>query len=130
MAWYLFIQDSNGDLVSEGSVVPEHLLVCMESAPDPGCVYHVRELTDRPDWTVRLWDRLSRALVDRPLPILIDRLDDIQARLLADADFAAVWNGRLNAVQQAQLRLGLDRVLDAFLGASRFRGASEPVEVG
>lgn len=128
MSWYFFIQADNGDLVSEGSIVPEHLLVCMETNPDPGCVYHVRELADRPDWTVRLWDRLSRNLVDRPLPVMIDRLDDIHARLLADPDFVARWNA-LNQNQRNQLRTGIMRVLAALIGARRFRQEDEAVEL-
>ena len=128
MPWYFFIKVDNGDLVSEGSVVPQHLLVCMETNPDPGCVYHVRELADRPDWTVRLWDRISRQLVDRPLPILIDRLDDIQARFLADPDFSAVW-ASLNATRRTQLRTGIQRVLASIVGARRFRQEDEVVEL-
>jgi hypothetical protein len=128
MAWFLFIQDDNGDLVSEGSAVPAHLLGCMEGAADPACVHVVREVAERPDWTVRLWDRLTRQLVDRPIPVLIDRLDDIQARFLADADFAAVWNA-LNASRRTQLRQGVGRVLASLMGARRFRGESEAVEL-
>jgi hypothetical protein len=128
MAWNLFIQRDNGDLVSEGSAIPEHLLPCMEGSEDPACVFSVRTIEERPDWTVRIWDRLSRALVDRPLPILIDRLDDIQARFLADPDFAAVW-GSLNAARKTQLRQGIMRVLASLIGARRFRQEDEVVEL-
>jgi hypothetical protein len=129
MTWNLFIQRDNGDLVSEGSAIPAHLLPCMEGSEDPACVYSVRQIEDRPDWTVRLWDRLSRALVDRPIPILIDRLDDIQARFLADPDFLAVWNS-LNATRKTQLRNGIMRVLASMLRSLRFRQESEEVELG
>lgn len=128
MSWYFFIKRDNGDLVSEGGVVPEHLAQCMEGSEAPGCFYSVRDVVDRPDWTVRIWDENTRQLVDRPLPVLVDRLDDIQARLLADPDFVARWNA-LNQNQRNQLRTGIMRVLAALIGGRRFRGENDPVEL-
>lgn len=119
MPWHLFIRRSDGDLVSEGSVVPEGL---------DTAVYEVQELPERPDWTVKAWNPGQRVLFDRPLPILIDRLDDIQARFLADPDFAAVW-GSLNATRRTQLRTGIARVLRGILGRLQFRQENDPVEV-
>lgn len=119
MAWYLFIRNNDGDLVSEGSVVPEGI--------DTG-VYEVRDVGTRPDWTVKAWNRAQRVLFDKPLPILIDRLDDIQARFLADADFLAVWDS-LNASRKTQLRQGIMRVLASMLRSLRFRQEDEQAEL-
>ena len=119
MAWYFFIATSNGDLVSEGSTIPEGI---------DTTVYEIRDVGTRPDWTVKAWNPSLKTLYDRPLPILIDRLDDIQARFLIDADFAAVW-GALNAARRTQLRTGTGRVLASLLGARRFRQENDPVEV-
>jgi hypothetical protein len=127
MAWNLFIQRDNGDLVSEGSEVPAHLLQCMEGSENPACTYSVREVAERPNWTVQTWDRLTRAITNRPIPILVDRLDDIQARFLADPDFAAVW-GSLNATRRTQLRTGIMRVLASLIGVRRFRSEDDTVE--
>jgi hypothetical protein len=119
MAWYFFINNANGDLVSEGSTVPEGI---------DTDVYEVRDVVTRPDWTVKSWNPTLKQLFDRPLPILIDRLDDIEARFLADPDFSAVW-AALNATRKAQLRTGIMRVLASFIGARRFRQEDERVEV-
>ncbi len=120
MPWNLFIRKSDGDIVSEGSIVPEGL---------DATVYEVQEHPERPDWTVKAWNPSTRALYDRPLPILIDRLDDIQARFMADADFAAVWNS-LNAARKTQLKTGIMRVLAFIFRSLRWRGENEEVEVG
>lgn len=119
MAWYFFINKANGDLVSEGSTVPEGI--------DTN-VYEVRDVGERPNWTVKAWNPSQKVIFDRPLPILIDRLDDIEARFLADPDFAAVW-GALNATRKQQLRTGLMRILASFIGARRFRQEDERVEL-
>ncbi len=119
MSWWFFINKANGDLVSEGSTVPAGI---------DTTVYEVRDVVDRPDWTVKQWNPTTKTLFDRPLPILIDRLDDVQARFLNDPDFAAVW-ATLNATRKAQLKTGIMRVLAQFIGARRFRQESDPVEV-
>lgn len=128
MAWYLFIQRDNGDLVSEGSEIPSHLASCMEGSEAAQCAYSVREAVDRPAWETQVWDRNTRALVNRLPPVLIDRLDDIQARLMADPDFVARWNA-LNTNQRNQLRTGIMRVLAALVGGRRFRAEDERVEL-
>jgi hypothetical protein len=117
--WNFFINKETGDLVSEGENVP------------PGIntdIYEVRDVGERPDWTTKVWDPATKQLVDRPVPILIDRLDDIQARFLADPDFAAVW-ATLNATRKTQLRTGIMRVLAQLIGSRRWRQEDEPVEV-
>lgn len=120
MAWYFFVNKANGDLVSEGSVVPLGI---------DTTVYDVTDVGTRPDWTVKAWNPTTRQLFDVPLPILIDRLDDIQARFLADPDFAAVW-AALNATRRTQLRTGIMRVLASIIGGLRFRQEDERVEIG
>ncbi len=117
--WYLFIRNDNGDLVSEGSIVPANI---------DTAVYEVRDVGTRPDWTVVAWNPSLKTLYTRPLPILIDRLDDIQARFLADADFAAVW-GPLSTSRKAQLKTGVMRVLAQLIGSLRFRQENDRVEV-
>lgn len=120
MTWFFFIERSSGDLVSEGSVVPEGIDTAR---------FEVRDVGERPDWTVKAWNPSGKALYDRPLPILIDRLDDIQARLLADPDFSAAWNA-MNATRRNQIRTGVYRVLGSFIGGLRFRGENDVVEIG
>ena len=119
MAWYIFIRQADGDIVSEGSTVPAGI---------DTTVYEVRDVGERIDWTVKGWNPTTRQTFDRPPPILIDRLDDIQARFLADPDFAAVWSG-LNGTRRTQLRTGIQRVLASMIGARRWRQESEVVEL-
>ncbi len=119
MSWYFFIRNDNGDLVSEGALVPEGI--------NPS-VYEIRDVGSRPDWAVKVWDPATKTLLDRPIPLLIDRLDDIQARFLADADFFAVW-GSLNAARKTQLRTGIMRVLAQLIGSRRFRQENDAVEL-
>ncbi len=119
MAWYFFVRKDNGDLVSEGSAIPSNL---------DTATYDTLDVGTRPDWGIKVWDPTTRQLVDRPIPILIDRLDDVQARFLADPDFSAVWNA-LSAARKTQLRTGIMRVLAQFIGHLRFRQEDAPVEV-
>jgi hypothetical protein len=120
MSWYLFIRQDNGDIVSEGSTVPAGL----DLSP-----YEVRNVGERIDWAVKVWNRDTRTITDRPPPILIDRIDDLQARFMADPDFSAVWNA-LNATRKTQLRTGIGRVLASVLRSFRFRDEAEEVEIG
>jgi hypothetical protein len=118
-SWFLIINNATGDVVSEGSESP------------PGIdtqVYEVRDVGTRPDWTVKSWNPATKSLFDRPVPISIDRLDDIQARFLADVDFNAVWTS-LNAARKTQLRTGIMRVLSQLIGNRRFRQENEVVEL-
>jgi hypothetical protein len=119
MPWYLFVKRDTGELASEGSEVPPSL---------DTAVYDVQEHPARPDWTVKAWNPALKAVYDRPLPVLVDRLDDIEARFLADPDFAAVW-GSLNAARRTQLRQGILRVLAGVLRSLRFRRPEDGVEL-
>jgi hypothetical protein len=119
MTWYLFIRQADGDVVSEGSRVPSGLDLS---------AYEVRDVGERIDWSVVGWNPTTRQTFNRPPPILIDRLDDIQARFLADPDFSAVWNA-LSAARKTQLRTGIQRVLASIIGTRRFRQESEVVEL-
>lgn len=119
MAWYLFVKKATGDLVSEGSVIPDNLDIA---------IYDVIDNGTRPDWTVQAWNPTLRALYTRPLPIVVDRLDDIRARMMADTDFVAVWNN-LTPARRTQIRTGIDRVLSLMMGERRFRGESDRVEL-
>lgn len=119
MSWMFFINKATGDLVSEGAVVPAGI--------DTN-VYEVRDVGTRPDWGVKAWNPTTKQLVDRPIPLLIDRLDDIQALFLNDVDFAAVW-ATLNATRKTQLKQGIMRVLAQLIGSRRFRQESDAVEL-
>jgi hypothetical protein len=118
MAWYLFIRKDNGDIESEGSILSDF----------DDDIYEVRDVGQRVDWATKVWRASDRQIIDRLPPVLIDRLDDIQARFLADPDFSAVW-GSLNATRRTQLRTGIMRVLASFIGARRFRQEDEQVEI-
>ena len=119
-AWQALVDWATGDLVSVGTVL----------APDAAERFQVILLGDeRPDREAVVWDRAERSFVARPAPVLLDRLDDVEARLQADPDFRAVWDG-LSAARKTQVRSGIRAVLTALLGARRFRREGDPVEVG
>jgi hypothetical protein len=119
MPWYLFNRKDTGDLVSEGDAIPAGL---------DTTIYETQQLVDRPDWTVKAWNSTTKTLYDRPIPILIDRLDDIQARFLADPDFSAVW-ATLNATRRTQLKTGIMRILASILRDRRWRQENEDAEI-
>lgn len=125
MTWYGLVQPTSGDLVSVGT----------ESMFPDGNIDAFTGVYDRvdfgavaPDFAVNLWNPTTRALIPRPAPILVDRLNDIEAVLLADADWVAVWNA-LSTVRKTQIRTGFRRVLAFFLGGARFRGESDGIEL-
>lgn len=120
MAWYLFYKKDTGDMVSEGSTVPTNL---------DTAVYGVLDVGTRPVWSLTGWNPTQRALYTLPLPVLIDRIDDLNAWMQADTDFAAVWQ-TLSTARKTQIRQGIGRVLARFVGGLRFRQADDPVEVG
>jgi len=120
VAWYLFYRNDTGDLVSEGDAIPAGLDTNIYTALDVGT---------RPNWSLKSWNPTTHQVFDTPLPLIIDRMDDIQQRLLNDPDFITVWNG-LNATRKQQLRTGMNRIFSILLGASRFRQEDEKFEVG
>lgn len=119
MTWQALIDKASGDLVSVGTVL----------AADAAERFDVLDLGDeRPDGEAAIWDRDSRSFVARPAPVLLDRLDDVEARLQSDPDFRAVWDN-LSAARRTQVRAGIRAVLAVLLGARRFRREGERVEV-
>lgn len=120
MPWILFIDRVTGDLVSEGSAVPDGI---------DAERYEARDVGARPDWRAKRWNAVTRALDDRPSPIFIDRLDDIEVRLLGDPDFSAAWDA-MTAARKTRLRAGIRRVLASILRDLQFRQDDEPVELG
>lgn len=122
--WYGLV-DSSGDLVSvgtasmfEGGVVT-----------DPYLGYSVVTFgANSPDFSVKVWNKASKALVDRPVPLLISRLDDIEAWLMADPDFSVMFNA-LNTTRKTQCRNGWRRVMARLLGGQQWRDESESVEI-
>ncbi|MBA2707575.1 MAG: hypothetical protein H0U59_07210 [Gemmatimonadaceae bacterium] len=122
--WYGLV-DESGDLVSvgtegmfEGGVMT-----------DPYLGYSVVTFgSNSPDFSVKVWNKVSRALVDRPVPLLISRLDDIEAWLQADPDWILAWNA-MNATRKTQIRNGWRRVMARLLGGHQWRGEEESVEI-
>lgn len=119
--WYGLINPDTGDLVGVGTETmmgpdtPDRLIVHEFGAQPPNFETH-------------LWNRDTRAMELRPVRVLIDRLDDIEAWLMSDPDFATVWNS-LSAARRTTLRTGIRRVLLRVAGARRFRDQTEPPEL-
>jgi len=125
MAWYGLVDPVSGDLVSIGT---EAMFPNGDISAFTG-VYDVLTFGgSAPDFAVHLWNPVTRALVPRPIPILISRLDDVEAWLLSDPDWLLAWNA-MNATRRAQVRAGLRRVLAKVLGPQAFRQESQSVEI-
>jgi hypothetical protein len=123
--WYGLIEPANGNLVSVGT----------ESMFPDGNIDAYQGVYDRvdfgetpPDFALSLWNPTTRTFVPRPVPVLISRLDDIQAWLQADPDWVAVWN-TLSQARRTQIRTGFRRVLAKVLDARQWREESDPVEL-
>lgn len=113
MAWYLYIRESDGALLSVGDRDAD--------APPPG-VIRVSVAGDPRDPSL-LYDPATRTLVARPAKVLIDRLQDV----LADprfAEFATAYTS-LSAANKTRLR----NALILLLGRRRYRSAGESVEL-
>ena len=125
MAWYGLVNPTTGDLVSVGTeaMFPDGNLDAFVGVYD-----RVDFGADAPDFAVKLWVAVTRSLIDRPPPVIISRLDDLDAWFLADADWLTAWNA-MNAARKTQIRTGLLRVLARFLGNQQWRGESETVEL-
>lgn len=121
MAWLGLVDPDTGDLVGVGT---ESMI-----GPDTPDRLIVHEFgATMPDFGTHLWNRDTRSLELRPVRVLIDRLDDIEAWLMADPDFANVW-GTLSAARRTTIRTGIRRVLVRVAGARRFRDQTEPAEL-
>jgi hypothetical protein len=123
--WYGLIQPSSGDLVSVGTetMFPESNIDAFNGVYD-----RVQFGETKPDFSTQMWNPTTRLMVERPIPLLISRLDDIEAWLQSDADWLAVWN-TLSQARRTQIRTGLRRVLNRVLGPQQWRGESETVEL-
>ena len=123
--WYGLVDPATGELKSVGTIAmfPDGNLNAFDG------IYDVIEFGETaPNFATHLWSTVLRQLVVRPAPIIVSRLDDFEAWLLADPDFLVVWNA-LNATRKAQVRLGLRRILTRMLGAQATRHESEPPEL-
>lgn len=128
MTWYGLVEPTSGDLVSvgtesmfEGGVVPA------QGAQYQG--FDVLSFGETgPNWATLQWDAPTRTVKPRPAPVIISRLDDIEAWLQADPDWLLAWNS-MNATRKTQIRTGLRRILAKVLGPQQFRGESETVEI-
>lgn len=119
MAWTALADKATGRLVSIGTRL----------ADDAATRYDLIPLGETPpDWSVSMWDAATRTVVARPPIVWADRLDDIEARFLADVDFMAVYN-TLTAGRKTTLRTGIRRVLLTALGPYRMRQSTETVEL-
>lgn len=127
MAYYGLVDPTTGDLISIGTEA------MFEGGERPqGNTYAGWDIVDfgptAPNGALKVWDRIQRIWIDRPIPARFSRLDDFQQRLLNDPDFSTVWNS-LNATRKTQLRDGLRRVLGQMLGGQQWRDESEEVEL-
>jgi len=123
--WYGLVEPITGDLVSVGT----------EAMFPGGNIDAFAGVYDRhdfgevaPDFTGKLWSPVTRSIVNRPPPLLISRLDDIEAWLAADPDWSTAWSA-LNAARRNQIRNGLRRVLAVILGDHQWRGEEQTVEL-
>ena len=114
MAWFAYVEDATGALVSIGTIdtqnLPAGIIQVAANVPDPL----------EPKW---MWDVATRSFIARPPKVLIDRWQD----LLTSAnysDFQTVYNNltaaRKTTVQNVLLRL---------MGTQRFRSVSESTEL-
>lgn len=125
MAWYGLADRTTGDLVSVGTeaMFPDGNIDAFQG------VYDRIDLgTTAPDFSAKVWNPTTRQLLDRPAPILISRLDDIEAWLQADPDWSAAWNS-LSQARKTQIRSGLRRVMAKVLNSQQWRQESERVEL-
>jgi hypothetical protein len=125
MAWFGVVQPSSGELLSLGT---EAMFPNGDINAFVGRFDRVDFGETRPDFAVKRWNVTTRALEDRPLPVLISRLDDIEAWLQADADWVAVWTS-LNAARRTQIRTGLRRILTRLMGPRTMREENEQAEL-
>ena len=125
MTWYGLVRPETGELVSVGSAAmfPDGNLQAFAG------IYDVVTFGEtQPDFGAKLWSLNLRTLIDRPPPVLVSRLDDVEAWLLADPDWQAVW-ATLNATRRAQIRVGFRRILQRLLGAQVNRQQDETPEI-
>ena len=123
--WYGLVEPTTGELKSVGTIAmfPDGNLNAFDG------IYDVIEFgTTAPNFATHLWSMALRALIDRPAPVLVSRLDDFETWLLSDPDFLVVWNA-LNATRKAQVRLGIRRILTRMLGTQVNRHESETPEL-
>lgn len=110
MTWYA-VHDANGKLVSVGTRLADNL-------PNGLTVVNLGEAD--PDLRLTMWDETTRMFIARPLPVLIDRLDDLRAM----TGVQVLWNS-LSGAQ----KLVLANALIALLGGARYRKSGQPVAV-
>lgn len=123
--WYGLVQPATGELVSVGTIAmfPDGNLNAFDG------VYDVVEFgATQPNFALKLWSAALLALIDRPPPVLVSRLDDVEAWLLADTDFLLVWNN-INATRRNQLRIGIRRIVQRLLGPQVNRAPEEAPEI-
>lgn len=123
--WYGLVEPITGELKSVGTIAmfPDGNLNAFDG------IYDVVEFGPTvPSFATHLWSTTLRQLVVRPAPIIVSRLDDFEAWLLADSDFLVAWNA-LNATRKAQVRLGIRRILTRMLGGQVNRRESESPEL-
>lgn len=121
MTWYGLVDPNTGELKSVGTEA-------MFGPDTPAALQTVEFGAERPDFGALQWDAATRTTKPRPAPVLIDRLDDIEAWLMADPDFASVWSS-LSAARRTTIRTGIRRVLARVAGSRRFRQQNEPGEL-
>jgi hypothetical protein len=130
--WYGLVNPATGDLASVGT----EAMFAGGAPPPAGQQYTSGDASfdviefgaTAPDWATLVWEAATRSVKPRPAPVLISRLDDVEAWLLADPDFAAAW-AAMNATRKAQIRNGWRRVLARLIGGQQWRQEDEQVEI-
>ncbi len=123
--WYGLVDPATGELKSVGTAAmfPDGNLTAFAG------IYDVVVFGEaQPDLGAKLWSLNLRTLIDRPPPVLVSRLDDVETWLLADPDWQAVW-ATLNATRRAQIRIGFRRIVQRLLGAQVNRSQDETPEL-
>lgn len=113
MAWYAYIRDSDGALLSLST-----------TSDQVAAGITVTELAIDPTDPAHMYDQNTRTFISRPAKVLADRLQDIITNPAYGDDLITLWN-TLNAANRTRLRNGLIRLL----GRHRFRAQGEGVEL-
>lgn len=124
--WYLIVNRKSGELVSMGTVLAEDIHTREDQKGRKEPLYDVIEYgKERPDLEKLVWDSERREFVERPAPVLIDRLEELETMLQGDQDWVAI-KSELPSSRQKNLDDSWKRQLIELLGDRRFRRDDEP----
>lgn len=107
MAWEAIVNEATGRLVSVGTVIAD---------PLPAGLVSISLPSRPPD--VDMWDEATRGFIPRPVKVLADRLDDLDAMQ------------PFRVAVQRRDRAAVLAIVGDLLGGERFRNQAEPVNIG